>query len=64
MDYTSRWKWTSSQQPSILAQDPPTYPEDENIAGNPWLGQQHLPGHGCRGPIDVPGHLAQPSGLP
>jgi len=26
MDYTSRWKWTSSQQPSTLAQDPPTHP--------------------------------------
>ena len=63
MDYTSRWKWTRSQQPSILVLDPPTHPEDENFAGNLWPGQ-HLPGHGCRGPTDAPGYLSQPSGLP
>ena len=63
MDYT-RWKWTSSQQPSILVhQSPPTHPKDENFAGNLWLGE-HLPGHGCCGPSDAPGHLTQPSGLP
>jgi len=63
MDYTRRWKWTRSQQPSILVLDPPTHPEDENFAGKVWPGQ-HLPGHGCRGPTDAPGHLTQPSGLP
>ena len=41
----------------------PTHPEDENFAGNLWLGE-HLPGRGCRGPSDAPGYLTQPSGLP
>ena len=54
--------WTRPASSHILGvKTLPTHPKAEDFVGNPWLGD-HQPGHGCRGPPDVLGHLTQPSG--